>query len=67
VILSNYLVLSALLFTIGTLAVLLRRNAIVVFMGIEPRSPWSPTPAAAAWRSCGPACSAPGCRPRWSG
>ncbi len=34
-ILSNYLVLSALLFTIGTLAVLLRRNAIVVFMGIE--------------------------------
>ena len=34
-ILSNYLVLSALLFTIGTLAVLLRRTAIVVFMGIE--------------------------------
>ncbi len=33
--LSNYLVLSAALFTIGTLAVMLRRNAIVVFMGIE--------------------------------
>lgn len=34
-ILTNYLVLSAALFTIGTLAVLLRRNAIVVFMGVE--------------------------------
>lgn len=33
--LSNYLVLSALLFTIGTAAVLLRRNAIIVFLGIE--------------------------------
>ena len=33
--LSNYLVLSALLFTIGATTVLLRRNAIVVFMGIE--------------------------------
>lgn len=33
--LSNYLVLSSLLFTIGATAVLLRRNAIVVFMGIE--------------------------------
>ncbi|WP_024286890.1 NADH-quinone oxidoreductase subunit NuoK [Cellulomonas sp. KRMCY2] len=33
--LSNYLVLSSLLFTIGASAVLLRRNAIVVFMGIE--------------------------------
>lgn len=33
--LSNYLVLSALLFTIGASAVLLRRNAIVVFMGVE--------------------------------
>lgn len=33
--LSNYLVLSVTLFTIGTLAVMLRRNAIVVFMGIE--------------------------------
>ncbi len=32
---TNYLVLSALLFTIGTLGVLLRRNAIVVFMCIE--------------------------------
>ena len=33
--LSNYLVLSSLLVTIGASAVLLRRNAIVVFMGIE--------------------------------
>ena len=33
--LSNYLVLSALLFTIGATTVLLRRNAIIVFMGIE--------------------------------
>lgn len=33
--LSNYLVLSAVLFSIGTTTVLLRRNAIVVFMGIE--------------------------------
>jgi NADH-quinone oxidoreductase subunit K len=33
--LSNYLVLSALLFTIGSTAVLLRRNAIIVFMGVE--------------------------------
>lgn len=32
---SNYLVLSALLFTIGAAAVLLRRNAIIVFLGIE--------------------------------
>jgi NADH-quinone oxidoreductase subunit K len=33
--LSNYLVLSAVLFSIGATTVLLRRNAIVVFMGIE--------------------------------
>lgn len=33
--LSNYLVLASLLFTIGAMAVLLRRNAIVVFMGVE--------------------------------
>ncbi|WPF83088.1 NADH-quinone oxidoreductase subunit NuoK [Sanguibacter sp. 4.1] len=32
---SNYLVLSALLFSIGATTVLLRRNAIIVFMGIE--------------------------------
>jgi len=32
---ANYLVLSAILFTIGTIGVLLRRNAIVVFMCIE--------------------------------
>ncbi len=32
---ANYLILSALLFTIGTVGVLLRRNAIVVFMCIE--------------------------------
>jgi NADH-quinone oxidoreductase subunit K len=31
----NYLVLSGLLFSIGATAVLLRRNAIVVFMGVE--------------------------------
>lgn len=33
--LSNYLVLSALLFSIGAVTVLVRRNAIIVFMGIE--------------------------------
>ena len=32
---GHYLVVSALLFTIGTVGVLTRRNAIVVFMGIE--------------------------------
>jgi len=32
---TYYLYLSAILFTIGTLGVLLRRNAIVVFMCIE--------------------------------
>lgn len=32
---ANYLVLSALLFTIGAVGVLLRRNAIVVFMCVE--------------------------------
>lgn len=32
---SYYLVLSAMLFTIGALGVLVRRNAIVVFMSIE--------------------------------
>lgn len=32
---SHYLVLSALLFSIGAATVLLRRNAIIVFMGIE--------------------------------
>ena len=32
---ANYLVLSAILFTIGALGVLIRRNAIVVFMCIE--------------------------------
>ncbi|WP_280439693.1 NADH-quinone oxidoreductase subunit NuoK [Nocardia cyriacigeorgica] len=32
---ANYLFLSALLFTIGAASVLLRRNAIVVFMCIE--------------------------------
>ena len=30
-----YLVLSALLFTIGTVGVLVRRNALVIFMSIE--------------------------------
>ena len=32
---TNYVYLSALLFTIGAAGVLLRRNAIVVFMSIE--------------------------------
>jgi len=32
---ANYLILSALLFTIGAVGVLVRRNAIVVFMSIE--------------------------------
>jgi len=32
---ANYVYLSALLFTIGATGVLLRRNAIVVFMSIE--------------------------------
>jgi len=32
---QNYLVLSAILFSIGTLGVLIRRNAIVIFMCIE--------------------------------
>jgi len=32
---SNYLVLASLLFAIGTATVLLRRNAIIVFMGVE--------------------------------
>ncbi len=33
--LSHYLFLSAALFSVGTAAVLLRRNAIIVFMGVE--------------------------------
>jgi len=33
--LSNYIYLSSILFAIGAATVLLRRNAIVVFMGIE--------------------------------
>ena len=32
---ANYLVLSAILFTIGAFGVLIRRNAIVVFMCVE--------------------------------
>jgi len=32
---ANYLYLSALLFTIGAAGVLLRRNAIVIFMCVE--------------------------------
>ena len=32
---SYYIVLSAILFTIGAVCVLIRRNAIVIFMGIE--------------------------------
>ena len=33
--LHNYLILSAILFSIGTLGVLVRRNAIVIFMCVE--------------------------------
>jgi NADH-quinone oxidoreductase subunit K len=33
--LTHYLVLAAILFTIGATVVLLRRNAIIVFMGVE--------------------------------
>ena len=33
--LVNYIYLSAILFTIGAAVVLLRRNAIIVFMGVE--------------------------------
>ncbi|SVA56106.1 uncharacterized protein METZ01_LOCUS108960, partial [marine metagenome] len=33
--LSHYLILSGVLFVIGVLGVLLRRNVIVVFMSIE--------------------------------
>jgi NADH-quinone oxidoreductase subunit K len=32
---TNYIVLSALLFTIGVMGVLLRRNTIIIFMCIE--------------------------------
>ncbi|MFC8922210.1 NADH-quinone oxidoreductase subunit NuoK [Cellulosimicrobium sp. NPDC057127] len=32
---TNYLVLAAVLFSIGAATVLLRRNAIIVFMGVE--------------------------------
>jgi NADH-quinone oxidoreductase subunit K len=32
---ENYVILAAVLFTIGTVGVLVRRNAIVVFMSIE--------------------------------
>jgi len=33
--LNNYLILSAILFSIGTVGVLVRRNAIVIFMCVE--------------------------------
>lgn len=33
--LTNYLVLASILFTIGAVTVLVRRNAIIAFMGIE--------------------------------
>lgn len=33
--LTNYVVLASILFTIGATTVLLRRNAIIVFMGVE--------------------------------
>ena len=33
--LNNYLILSAILFSIGTIGVLVRRNAIVIFMCVE--------------------------------
>ena len=31
----NYLILAGILFSIGTLGVLVRRNAIIVFMSVE--------------------------------
>ena len=33
--LTNYLVLAAIIFSLGATTVLLRRNAIIVFMGVE--------------------------------
>ena len=33
---ENYIVLACVLFTLGAIGVLVRRNAIVVFMSIEP-------------------------------
>lgn len=33
--LNHYLILSALLFSIGTAGVLIRRNAIIIFMSVE--------------------------------
>jgi len=33
--LNHYLILSALLFSVGTTGVLIRRNAIIIFMSIE--------------------------------
>ncbi|WP_243374322.1 NADH-quinone oxidoreductase subunit NuoK [Geotalea sp. SG265] len=33
--LNNYLIISAILFSIGTIGVLVRRNAIVIFMCVE--------------------------------
>jgi NADH-quinone oxidoreductase subunit K len=32
---SNFILLSALLFTIGTVGVLVRRNALIIFMSVE--------------------------------
>ena len=32
---SYYIILSAILFTLGAVCVLIRRNAIIIFMGIE--------------------------------
>ena len=32
---NNYLILAAILFTIGVYGVLVRRNAIIVFMSVE--------------------------------
>lgn len=33
--LSYYLIVSAMLFSLGTIAVLVRRNALIIFMGVE--------------------------------
>lgn len=33
--LANYMILSGILFSIGAITVLVRRNAIIVFMGVE--------------------------------
>ena len=57
---TNYLVLSAILFTIGAVGVLVRRNAIVVFMCIELM-----LNAATSRSSRSPACTATSTARSW--